>query len=126
MVQQHEDDDHVLVERFFSLNGLIAERIPKTVSKTPDFKIKRGAEIVAFCEVKSPQDVFEERLSAAILETPAGHYGGIKDVGTTSRQYRCMERAAKKAVAQLNSVNPSHSHPNIASSLFAVGGITRR
>jgi hypothetical protein len=113
MVQQPEDDDLLIVERFFSLKELVAERIPKTVSKTPDFTIKRGAEVVAFCEVKSPQDVFQERLRSAILQAPEGQFGGVCETGPISRPYRCMERAAKKAVAQFNSGNPLHAYPNI-------------
>lgn len=69
--------------------------------------------MVAFCEVKSPQDVFDERLTAAILEAPDGQYGVHIEVGPTSRQYRRMRGAAKQAVAQFNSVNLSHSVPNI-------------
>ena len=45
---QHEDADHRIVQRFFNLRGLIAERIPDTTTKTPDFKIKRDAKVVAF------------------------------------------------------------------------------
>ena len=41
MVQQQEDADHLIVQRFFRLKGLIAERIPEMVIKTPDFKIRR-------------------------------------------------------------------------------------
>ena len=61
---------------------MLAQRIPETSSaKTADFKILCGAALVAFCEVKSPQDVFDERLTAAILEAPEGQYG---QVGTVS------------------------------------------
>jgi hypothetical protein len=111
MVQQHEDDDHAIVEHFFSLKGLVAERIPETVSKTPDFKVKRGAEVVAFCEVKSPQDIFNERLTDAILSGK----GGIIETGYGNdyRQARCIERAAQKAAAQFRVANPAHAVPNI-------------
>lgn len=111
MVQQREDDDHRIVEGFFALRGLSAERIPETVDKTPDFKIKRGAEVVAFCEVKSPQDVFVERVEEAIRSSK----GGIIETGYGNdyRQARCIERAAKKAGAQFAAVNSSHTVPNI-------------
>lgn len=57
-----EAADHVLVQQFFDGRGLVAERIPEIKTKTPDFRILRGTEVVAYCEVKSPQDVFAERL----------------------------------------------------------------
>jgi hypothetical protein len=113
MVQQQEEADLVFVEQFFAARGLIAERIPTRTAKTTDFKILRDTEVVAFCEVKSPQDVFAERVAAAIIQAPEGQFGGIIESGPVSRQYRCMERAAKKAAAQFNSVNPSHAIPNI-------------
>ena len=81
---------------------LLAERIPETtLSKTPDFRILRGTQPVAFCEVKSPQDVFEESVVAAILRAPPEQYGGIIERGPVSRQYRCIERAAKKLLLNL-------------------------
>jgi hypothetical protein len=114
VVQHQEAVDLLLVQQFFAARGLLAKRIPETSSaKTTDFKILCGAALVAFCEVKSPQDVFDERLTAAILEAPEGQYAGNIEVGPTSRQYRCTKRAAKQAVAQFNSVNPSHSVSNI-------------
>jgi hypothetical protein len=115
MVQHQEGVDLLLVQEFFAARELLAPRIPETSNaKTTDFKILRGAALVAFCEVKSPQDVFDERLTAAILEAPEGQYGGNIEVGPTSRPYRRMRGAAKQAVAQFNSVNPSpRSVPNI-------------
>ena len=113
MVQYQEEPDLALVQKFLAERGLVAERIPKTTAKTTDFKILRNSQVVAFCEVKSPQDVFQERVTAAILQASEGQYGGVIESGTVSRQYRCMERAAKKAAAQFNSVNPSHAIPNI-------------
>lgn len=56
MVQQDEDADHRIVRDFFAERGLLAERIVETVTKTPDFRVRRGAAVVAFCEVKSPQE----------------------------------------------------------------------
>jgi hypothetical protein len=110
MVQQHEDADHRIVQHFFARRGLIAERIPEAVSKTPDFRI-RDAEVVAFCEVKSPQDVFIERVEEAIR----GSKGGISEMGYGNdyRQARCIERAATKAAAQFAAVNSGHIVPNI-------------
>ena len=108
-----EEPDLALVEQFFADRGLLAERIPKTTGKTPDFKILRDQTVGAFCEVKSPQDVFQERLNDAIRAAPEGQYRGVIESGPVSRQYRCMERAATKAAAQFNAVNPAHAQPNI-------------
>jgi hypothetical protein len=113
MVRHQEEPDLMLVQAFFAKRGLAAERIPETTAKTTDFKILRDTKVVAFCEVKSPQDVFPERVTAAILQAPEGQYGGVIESGPVSRQYRCMERAAQKATAQFNAVNPSHEIPNI-------------
>ena len=68
MVQQQEKADHLIVQNFFTERGLLADPIRETITKTPDFRILRGAETVAFCEVKSPQDIFTERLTAAIRQ----------------------------------------------------------
>jgi hypothetical protein len=108
-----EEPDLALVERFFTDRGLVAERIPKTTGKTPDFRILRDRTVVAFCEVKSPQVVFQERLDDAIRQAPEGQFGGVIETDTVSRQYRCLERAATKAAAQFNAVNASHAQPNI-------------
>lgn len=112
MVQQQEAADHRIVRDFFSARGLIAEPIPETkTGKKPDFEIKRGAELVAFCEVKSPQDIFTERVTNAITSGK----GGIIETGWGNdyRQTRCIDRAAQKAAAQFDAVNPFHSIPNI-------------
>jgi hypothetical protein len=73
--------------------------------------ILRGAEFVAYCEVKSPQDVFAERVEDAILE--GGAASSKTGYGNDYRQGRCIARAAKKAAAQFDAINPSHSVPNI-------------
>lgn len=113
MVQHQEEPDLLLVRQFFAARELLAERIPQGTAKTADFKIVRDANVVAFCEVKSPQDVFAERVRDAIGEAPPGQLAGVVERGSASRQYRCMERAARKAVAQFNSVNAPHAVPNI-------------
>src|SRR5437762_11762879 len=113
VVKTQEPADHLNVENFFVTRELLAERIPETTVKTADFRILSGTETVAFCEVKSPQDIFTDRLHAAIHQAPQGQIAGIIECGHTSRQYRCLERASKKAAAQFASVNPSHSVPNI-------------
>jgi hypothetical protein len=92
---------------------LKAARIPETTTKTTDFRILKGGDVVAFCEVKSPQDVFVERVENAIRLVPPGQVGGIIEHGASSRQYRCMERAATKAAEQFNAANPSRQAPNI-------------
>jgi hypothetical protein len=90
---------------------LLAEAIPKAVRRTPDFKISRDAQLVAFCEVKSPQDIFTERVNRAIT---SGHAGVIETgYGNDYRQARCIERAARKAASQFAVANSTHSVPNI-------------
>ena len=113
MVHRDEEPDLTLARQFFADRGLVAQRIPHRAGKTPDFRILRARTLVAFCEVKSPQDVFQERLSEAIRQAPEGHFGAMIRTGTVSRQYLCMESAAKKALVQFNAVNPSHEQRNI-------------
>jgi hypothetical protein len=96
VTQHHEELDFVPVQEFFATRELKSERIPKTTTKTPDFQIARDDSIVAYCEVKSPQDVFPERISHAIRQGK----GGIIDIGYDDRQGRCIARAAKKAAPQ--------------------------
>lgn len=110
-----EKQDLKLARQFFAERGLRAERVAEAAQKTPDFRVLDGdGALVAYCEVKSPQDVFVERVENAISAAPPGRIAGVVEQDDPdSRQYRCMERAAKKAVAQFNSVNASHSVPNI-------------
>jgi hypothetical protein len=106
-----EAADHLLVQQFFAARDLVAQRIEKTKTKTPDFGILRETDLVAYCEVKSPQDVFDERVGDAILK---GRGGVIETgYGNDYRQGRCIARAAQKAVAQFVAVNPAHLLPNI-------------
>jgi hypothetical protein len=111
MAQVQESADLNLVADFFAGRGLVAERIPESTTKTPDFKLLRGADVVGYCEVKSPQDVFVERVTDAIIEGK----GGVVEIGYGNdyRQGRCLARAAAKAAAQFAAVNPTHSAPNI-------------
>src|SRR5580692_6182556 len=62
-------------------------------------------------EVKSPQNIFEERVNSAIT---SGR-GGVIEIGYGNdyRQARCIERAAQKAAPQFDAANLSHSIPNI-------------
>jgi hypothetical protein len=115
VVQHQEDDDLLIATQFFAARELKAQRIPTTSrAKTTDFKILRGAALVAFCEVKSPQDVSNERLTDAIRQAPPdGRIVGTIKVDLTSQQYRRMKGAATQAVAQFNAVNRSRSVPNI-------------
>ena len=109
MTQDHEELDFLPVQEFFATRELKAERIPKTTTKTPDFQIVRDGSIVAYCEVKSPQDVFPERVSDAIRQGKRG----IINIGYDDRQGRCIARAAKKAAPQFIAVNQAHLVPNI-------------
>jgi hypothetical protein len=111
MVQTQEESDLQMVEQFFAEHGLKAERIPKATTKTPDFKILQSGDVVAFCELKSPQDVFSERVEDTIKE---GGSGIVETgYGNDYRQARCIARAATKAAVQFTAVNPGHSVPNI-------------
>jgi hypothetical protein len=109
--QTQEESDLQLVEQFFAERGLKTERIPEAITKTPDVKILQGGDVIAFCELKSPQDVFVGRVEDTIKE---GGSGIIETgYGNDYRQARCIARAATKAAVQFTAVNPGHSVPNI-------------
>jgi hypothetical protein len=54
-----EQPDLDLVAAYLAAHGLSVERFSKEetlTGKTPDFRVRKGGAIVAYCEVKAPQD----------------------------------------------------------------------
>jgi hypothetical protein len=87
-----------LVAAYLAAHGLSAERFSKEEltpgKKNPDFRIRKRGAIVAYCEVKAPQD---------------DHWLGVRPDPTINRLVRFLE----KATVQFNAVNPSRTELNI-------------
>jgi hypothetical protein len=92
-----EQADLDLVAAYLAAHGLSAERFSKEemlAGKTPDFRVRKGGAIVAYCEVKAPQD---------------DHWLGVRRDPTNDRLVRFLRQAA----AQFDAVNPSRAELNI-------------
>jgi hypothetical protein len=99
------------VAAYLAAHGLSAERFSKeeTLSgKTPDFRVRKGGAIVAYCEIKAPQDApwLDDFLRDAPPDTIVG---GARPAPTLKR----LARHLKKAASQLAAVNPNQTELNI-------------
>jgi hypothetical protein len=84
------------------------DRETKT-GKTPDFRMLRGKDLVAFCEVKSPNDPWlDEQLEGASALTIVG---GCRNDPTFNR----LARLVNKADRQFAAVNPNREALNTRS-----------
>lgn len=105
-----EDPDLELVSEYLAKRGLRAVHFTKEerrAGKTPDFRVMRGGELVAYCEVKSPRDDWlDEQLDRA---ESFQLVGGARNDPTFNR----IAALVHKAVGQLDAVNPDRSKPNI-------------
>ena len=106
----YEEADLQLVSDYLAKLGLDAVRFTKAdqrTGKTPDFKVMRGGELVAYCEVKSPRDDWlDEQLDKA---ESFQIVGGARNDPTFNR----IAALVHKAVGQLDAVNPDLSKRNI-------------
>jgi hypothetical protein len=102
--------DLELVAEWFATNGLHAQRFADaelSTGKTPDFRVFRDGQLVAYCEVKSPRDEWlDNQLRDA---APFQIVGGLRDDPTFNR----IAGLVRKAVKQLDAVNPDRRLPNI-------------
>jgi hypothetical protein len=111
MGKPNEDPDLKLVEELlFAPRHLVLQRFSRTetlTGRTPDFRVFRTGELVAFCEVKSPRDDWlDDQLDDA---PPLQLVGGLRPDPTFNRIARHIEKAA----SQFESVNSARSLPNI-------------
>ncbi len=75
--------------------------------KTPDRRVLRTGEVVAFTEIKSPRDDWmDEKLEQA---APGEMLGGLREDPVFNR----IRRHVRTASEQFKAVNPSRQHPNI-------------
>jgi hypothetical protein len=105
-----EPDLKLAEELIFAPRGLTVERFShaETVAgRTPDFRVWRRGELVAYTEVKSPRDDWlDDQLDVA---TPMQVVGGLRQDPTFNRIARHVEKTA----SQFDAVNPNRDHPNI-------------
>ena len=102
--------DLELVAEWFATNDLHAQRFADdevSAGKTPDFRLFRNNQHVAYCEVKSPRDEWlDDKLAGA---EPFQIVGGLREDPTFNR----IAGLVRKAVKQLDAVNPERRLPNI-------------
>jgi hypothetical protein len=106
-----ERRDLDLVAAYLEAHGLSVERFSKeeTLSgKTPDFRARKGGAIVAYCEVKAPQDDpwLDDLLRCAPPDTTVGY-------ARSAPTFKRLARHLKKAALQLAAVNPNRTELNI-------------
>ena len=106
-----ERPDLDLVAAYLEAHGLSVERFSKeeTLSgKTPDFRARKGGAIVAYCEVKAPQDDpwLDDLLRCAPPDTTVGY-------ARSAPTFKRLARHLKKAALQLAAVNPNRTELNI-------------
>lgn len=110
MRELDEQRDLDLVAAYLATKDLIVHRFPHTetqTGKTPDFRVMRGEDLVAYCEVKSPNDPWlDEQLDTA---PPGSIVGGLRDDPVFNRLSRHLAKASK----QFDAVNPHRTAFNI-------------
>lgn len=103
--------DLALVADYFTGQGLTAQRFPgkdtRSKIKRPDFRLLRGSELVAYCEVKSAIDGW---LSSKLVGAAPGEVRGGE---CTQAGYNRIGRNIEHAAGQFDEVNPSRLVPNI-------------
>lgn len=105
-----EEADLDLVSRYLASNELTTERFSKAEMagrRTPDFKVLKDGEVVAYCEVKSPHDPW---LDSLLDEAPAGTIVGGERADPV---FNRLARHLKSADEQLAVVNPDREKFNI-------------
>jgi hypothetical protein len=106
----NEQPDLDLVAAYLADRSLSAERFSSAetqVGRTPDFRVRKQGEVVAYCEVKSPNDPWLDDL----LEDapPLTLVGGARPDPTFNR----LSRLLTKADTQFTAVNPARTELNI-------------
>lgn len=105
-----ESHDLQLTVEWLAGKGMVTERFTDPeirAGKTPDFRVLRGGQLVAYCEVKSPRDPW---LSEGFAnEVPSRIVLGARDDPTFNR----ISGLVRKAVKQFDAVNPDRILPNI-------------
>jgi hypothetical protein len=106
-----EATDLALVNRLlFKPNSLIGQPFSQTellTGKTPDFRVFKNGQHVAYCEVKSPRD---DRLDELLDAAPPGTIVGY---GGNDPTFNRLARHIRDAAAQFDAVDPTRELPRI-------------
>ena len=109
-MKPEERVDLDIAAKLLQSHGLTPKRFTKAErrkGKTPDFRVMRGENLLAFCEVKSPQD---DWLDTQLEEATNGEIvGGHRKDPVFNR----LSRIVEKATSQFDAVNASRDVPNI-------------
>ena len=107
-----ESADLALVSAWLEQCGLTATRFTQAemqVGKTPDFRVVRGGELVAYCEVKSPNDPW---LDEKLEEVPAFTIvGGARSDPTFNRLANEEDIGRRDRTCALLRVDPAKIQP---------------
>ena len=109
-IRPEEPVDLNIAAKLLQSHGLTPKRFTKAgrrIGKTPDFRVMRGENLVAFCEVKSPRD---DWLDTQLEEAT---HGGIVGGCHKDPVFNRLSRIIRKAASQFDAVNASHDVPNI-------------
>lgn len=98
-------------EAYLRTHGLRPDRFSKVEmrqGKTPDFRVRKGKEIVLLCEAKHVQrdEWLDKQLEKA---GPMELVGGLRPDPIYNRLSNHIHEAAQ----QFNAVNPNHAYPNV-------------
>lgn len=101
------NDEELARTLVFQPNGLTLQKIPRGAGKTPDYVVLKNETPVAYCELKSPQDEWLDKLlDNAQSESVVG---GLRSDPVFNR----IRRLSFKASEQFKSINPNRKLPNI-------------
>lgn len=113
MINQNQFDeqrDLDLVAAYFTSLGLSVKRFAQAetqTGRTPDFRVLQNAVVAAYCEVKSPNDPWLDKL---LGEAPTSTIvGGSRSDPIFNR----LARLFTKADTQFTAVNPTRAELNI-------------
>jgi hypothetical protein len=102
-----EEADLNLVRSYLRELGADAIKLPETQARMPDFKVMKTGEIVAFCEVKSPNDPWLDDLVGS------GHIGGIVGGARSDPVFNRLSRHVSTAARQFRAVNSDRAKFNV-------------
>jgi hypothetical protein len=115
-------DTKLMQELVFQPSDIVLQRFSKeemAKGKTPDFKLKKGAELRGYCELKSPRDDWVFELPDDIK--PGESVAEMRPSPTSNN----LARQIESAVEQFDAVNPDHKLPNVLVIVNHAPGRTR-
>jgi hypothetical protein len=100
-------DQKQVEDLIFNPHGLTLQKIKRGLGRSPDFQVLLNGTPVAYCELKSPQDDWLDKLLDQAK--PCEIVGGARNDPVFNR----IQRLTNKAATQFQSINPNRVLPNI-------------